>query len=87
MYKKDSFHQNKKSYLEERISLLLPTLMDKVIQVEDGKFVFTHAMFPDLYVEGITISSFQVDLERAIKKQLKGQKDKHVDYLLNLLIK
>ena len=87
MYKKDSFHKPEKTYLQDRLTLLLPTLMQKVIQVEDGKFMFTHATFPDLQVQGITISSIQENLERAIKKQLKGKSDKHVDYLLNLLIK
>lgn len=75
------------AYLQTRITALMPMLMDKVTQTPDGMFVFTHETFPDLRVEGLTIGFVEEHIERAIKRQFRGQSNKHIDYLFNLLIK
>lgn len=87
MHKKNIFMKQEKSYLETQVALIMPKLMDRVIQEDEhGQFVFTHPIFPDLTVQGITIGFVQEHLERAIKKQLKKQSNKHIDYVLRLLI-
>ena len=86
MYKKDLFTKQEKSYLQDRLTKIIPILMEKVVEDQNGNFIFEHATFPDLRVQGVTISFVQEHLERAIKKQLKNQSDKHVDYILKLLL-
>lgn len=86
MYKKDSFRKPVKTYLQNRLDIVMPKLMEKVMQDAQGQFVFEHVKFPGLKIQSITISSMQENLERAIKKQLKNQSDKHVDYILGLMI-
>ena len=86
MYKKDVFHKQEKTYLQDRLTKIIPILMQRVTQSQDGNFVFEHATFPDLRVAGMTITFVQENLERAIKKQLKNKSDKHVDYILKLLL-
>jgi hypothetical protein len=76
-----------KTYLQTRLTALMPTLMVKVIQTEDGKFVFAHEAFPDLRVEGMTIGFVEEHIERSIRRQFRGQSNKHIDYLFNLLVK
>ena len=78
--------KQEKSYLETQVAVVIPKLMERVIQNEHGQFIFTHATFPDLMVQGITIGFVEEHLERAIKKQLKNQSNKHIDYVLRLLI-
>jgi hypothetical protein len=75
-----------KTYLQSRLTALMPTLMLQVTQTEDGKFVFAHETFPDLRVEGMTLSFVEEHIERAIRRQFRGQSNKHIDYLFNLLI-
>ena len=77
--------QQATTYLQKRITAILPILMDQVVQDQDGKFIFAHVTFPELRVEGMTISFVQEHLERALKRTLKNQSDKHIDYVLNLL--
>ena len=77
--------QHAQTYLQKRITAILPALMDEVTQDQDGKFIFSHPTFPELRVEGMTISFVQEHLERALKRTLKNQSDKHIDYVLNLL--
>lgn len=79
--------QQAQTYLQRRITAILPTLMDQVTQDPNGMFVFSHATFPELRVEGITIGFVEEHLERALKRQFKNQSDKHIDYLFNLLSK
>ena len=79
--------QQAQTYLQKRITAILPTLMDQVTQDQNGMFIFSHSAFPELRVEGITISFVEEHLERALKRQFKNQSDKHVDYLFNLLSK
>lgn len=79
--------QQEQSYLQTRITALLPNLMQKVTQNQDGVFAFTHPTFPDLKVEGMTIGFVEEHVERAIKRQFRGQSNKHVDYLFDLLSK
>lgn len=73
------------SYLQRRITEMLPSLMDTVQENQHGRFIFTHAKFPELRVEGGTFSFVQEHLERALKRQFKNQSDKHIDFLCNLL--
>lgn len=80
-----SYGKQDKSYLQTKLTALLPLLIEKVEQGQDGKFKFSHEKFPELKVEGITISFVQEHLERAIKRQFKNQSDKHIDYLFNLI--
>ncbi len=79
--------QQEKTYLQTRLTLLMPTLMAKVTQTEDGVFVFSHPTFPDLRVEGMTQGFVEEHVERAVRRQFRGQTDKHIDYLFNLLVK
>lgn len=79
--------QQEQTHLQTRITALLPALMERVTQNQDGVFLFTHPTFPDLKVEGITIGFVEEHLERAIKRQFRGQSNKHVDYLFDLLSK
>lgn len=81
------FSNQEQTYLQKRITALLPTLMAMVTQSQDGMFVFVHPTFPDLRVEGLTIGFVQEHVERAIKRHFRGQSDKHIDYLFNLLSK
>lgn len=76
-----------KTYLQTRLTALMPTLMERVTQTEDGRFVFMHETFPDLRVEGLTIGFVEEHIERSVRKHFRGQSDKHIDYLFNLLIK
>lgn len=76
-----------KTYLQIRLTALMPTLMERVTQTEDGRFVFMHETFPDLRVEGLTIAFVEEHIERSIRKHFRGQSNKHIDYLFNLLIK
>jgi hypothetical protein len=76
---------NKQAYLQSRLDLLIPSLISKIIQKEDGQYLFFHPTFPDLQVEGMTFSFVQEHLERAIKRHFKGQSNKHIDYLCELL--
>lgn len=84
-----SFAQPSKeqTYLQTRLTLLMPILMEKITQTQEGMFVFAHETFPDLRVEGLTLSFMEEHIERAIKRQFRGQSNKHIDYLFNLLIK
>ncbi len=75
------------AYLQTRINTLLPTLMARVTQQQDGMCVFTHPTFPDLKVEGLTTSFMQEHIERAVKRHFRGQSNKHIDYLFALLSK
>ena len=86
MHKKMVHNQQEKTYLQNCLVVVIPKLMEKVIQNEHGVFIFSHAIFPDLQVQGITISFVQEHLERAIVRQLRGQSPKHVDYVLRLLV-
>ena len=79
--------KNNIEYLQSKIVENLPSLMDKVKQVEDGKFLFFHESFPELRVEGITLTYVEDQLERVIRKNFKYQSSRHVDYLFNLLNK
>jgi hypothetical protein len=85
MYKKDSFRKPVKTYLHDRLEVIMPKLMEKVIQNAQGQFVFEHAQFPDLKIQGVTIHFVQEHVQRTIAKQLKNKSDKHVDYILALL--
>ncbi|MBV8661295.1 MAG: hypothetical protein JO129_04075 [Candidatus Dependentiae bacterium] len=84
-YKNRLYSNPEKSYLQTRLTASMPLLMMKVVQAENGKFLFSHPTFPDLRVEGLTIGFVEEHLERMIRKQLRDQSDKHIDYLLNLL--
>ncbi len=75
-----------KTYLQTRLTALMPILVAKITQTQDGKFVFAHETFPDLRVEGMTQGFVEEHIERAIRRQFRGQTDKHIDYLFNLLI-
>ncbi len=79
--------QQEKTYLQTRLTALMPTLMERVTQTEDGVFVFAHETFPDLRIEGITIGFVEEHIERAVRRQFRGQSNKHIDYLFNLLLK
>ena len=79
--------QQAQTYLQKRITAILPALMDQVTQDQDGKFIFSHSAFPELRVEGITMGFVEEHVERAIKRQFKNQSDKHIDYLFNILSK
>lgn len=74
------------TYLQTRLIDLMPTLMLKVVQNDSGQFIFEHPKFPDLRVEGITLAFVEEHVERAIKRHFRGQSNKHIDYLLNILL-
>jgi|GEM_PF-1785146 len=74
-----------KTYLQTRLTILMPTLMSKVVQNENGMFIFEHPEFPDLRVEGITSAFVEEHVERAVKRHFRGQSNKHIDYLFNIL--
>jgi hypothetical protein len=76
-----------KSYLQRKITEILPALMDTVQQDENGTFIFTHEKFPELRVEGVTFSFVEEHVERALRRQFRTQSDKHIDILFNLLSK
>lgn len=75
------------THLQTRITALMPTLMEKITQTEHGVFVFAHPTFPDLRVEGMTLTFMEEHIERAIKRHFRNQPDKHIDYLFALLSK
>lgn len=87
LYKNKSYTNQETNYLQTRLTAAMPILMLKVVQTENGKFLFSHSTFPDLRIEGMTIGFVEEHLERAIRKQLRGQSDKHIDYLFDLLVK
>ena len=74
-----------KTYLQTRLTTLMPTLMLKVVQNENGLFIFEHPKFPDLRVEGITLAFVEEHVERAVRRHFRGQSNKHIDYLFTLL--
>ncbi len=79
--------QQEVTHLQTRLTAAMPKLMEKVTETKDGQFVFVHEAFPDLRVEGITFSFVEEHVERAVRRHFRGQSDKHVDYLFNLLLK
>ena len=79
--------QQEKTYLQTRLTALMPILVAKITQTQDGKFVFAHETFPDLRVEGMTLGFVEEHIERAVRRQFRGQTNKHIDYLFTLLVK
>jgi hypothetical protein len=85
MYKKD-IHPLK-NYLQNRIDAFIPIATEHFLETDEGVFIFEHAKFPDLRVQGKTIHFVQESLERTLKKFLKNQSNKHIDYIFDLLLK
>lgn len=85
MKQNKQYRQKTKSYLQTKVTELLPVLMETVQEDEHGTFTFTHPNYPELKVEGMTISFVQEHLERALLRQFKNQSDKHIDFLCKLL--
>ena len=84
-YKKRVGVAKNQDYAQSKVTIVLPILMDTVIQRQDGKFVFAHAKFPEMKVEGITLSFVQEELERVLKRLLRNQSNAHIDYVCKLL--
>lgn len=85
MKQNKQYRQKTKSYLQTNVTELLPVLMEAVQEDEHGIFRFTHPNYPELKVEGKTLSFVQEHLERALLRQFKNQSDKHIDFLCKLL--
>jgi len=85
-YKKRVGVAKNQDYAQSKVTMVLPILMDTVTQQSDGKFVFAHAKFPEMKVEGVTLSFVQEELERVLKRLLRNQSNAHIDYVCKLLI-